>query len=118
MSKNGIDEGLASDGQSASLGQRPTPRVTRIACLNSRNDRVSGDHVLQSRSRLRVTPRWYFRCRVTASLDEERREALRRTLNLPGDPAGLDKANAHRLYVELAGRMRHCWKASALWNRR
>ena len=49
-------------------------------------------------------------CRVLIGMqprpDEELRDALRRTLNLPGDPSGIDNAAAHRLHVELAERMR------------
>ena len=45
-------------------------------------------------------------CRVLIGMqprpDEELREALRKTLNLPGDPAGIDNAIANRLHSELA----------------
>ena len=56
-------------------------------------------------------------CRVLIGMqprpDEELREALRRTLNLPGDPSGIDNATAHRLHVELAERMREQLTAGA-----
>ena len=45
--------------------------------------------------------------------DEELREELRRTLNLPGDPSGIDNATAHDLHVELAERMREQLMAGA-----
>ena len=56
-------------------------------------------------------------CRVLIGMqprpDEELREALRKTLDLPGDPSGIDNATAHRLHVELAGRMREQLTAGA-----
>ncbi len=56
-------------------------------------------------------------CRVLIGMqprpDEALREALRRTLNLPGDPSGIDNATAHGLHVELAERMREQLTAGA-----
>ena len=56
-------------------------------------------------------------CRVLIGMqpqpDEALREALRKTLNLPGDPSGIDNATAHRLHVELAERMREQLTAGA-----
>ena len=56
-------------------------------------------------------------CRVLIGMqprpDEELREALRKTLSLPGDPSGIDNATAHRLHVELARRMREQLTAGA-----
>ena len=49
-------------------------------------------------------------CRVLIGMqprpDEELRDALRKVLNLPGDPSGIDNAAAHRLHLELAELMR------------
>ena len=56
-------------------------------------------------------------CRVLIGMqpqpDEALREALRKTLNLPGDPSGIDNAIAHRLHVDLAERMREQLTAGA-----
>ena len=56
-------------------------------------------------------------CRVLIGMqprpDEALREALRKTLNLPGDPSGIDNATAHRRRIELAERMREQLTAGA-----
>ena len=56
-------------------------------------------------------------CRVLIGMqprpDEELREALRKTLNLPGDPSGIDNATAHRLHVDLAEQLREQLTAGA-----
>ena len=45
--------------------------------------------------------------------DEELRDALRKTLNLPGDPPGIDNAIANRLRVEVANLMHEQLTAGA-----